>query len=222
MSDIDPLSDNVNNLQNSLGTPSANRPESDLVRLEVEQDGTIRQVQLSDAARSLTPDALVTEIVRVHTAAIEEAQQAIAAAIAALEADPRLAALTERRADALNQPLPEARSAPQHTPPSNAPATLPPQHTAATPRPRPTMLPAPSPYDRPIARSHQGNPHQVPNSTTLLWPIHLRPNSLGPGAASRLQKRKRTWTGTTTGRAGWSIELGSVASTVVLYSTTAG
>ncbi|TCJ93561.1 hypothetical protein [Nocardia alba] len=136
MEDIDPLSKNVNHLQNSLVALSAARPDSDLVRLEVGQDGTILDVQLSAAARALTPDALVTELVRVHTVAIAESHKAISAAIAALEADPRLAALTERRADALNQPLPEVRSVP--TAPQRAPAP-----------PRPAASQPPSPYSRP-------------------------------------------------------------------------
>lgn len=153
MGDIDPLFNNVNHLQNSLGVPAAARPDSDLVRLEVGQDGTIRDVQLSAAARALTPDTLVTELVRVHTAAIAESQKAISAAIAALEADPRLASLTERRADALNQPLPEVRlvpTAPQHTPAPLTSASPPgpvPQHTAAPPSPAAPQ--PPSPYSRP-------------------------------------------------------------------------
>ncbi|MFD3706138.1 hypothetical protein ACFWUP_23615 [Nocardia sp. NPDC058658] len=150
MGDIDPMADNVNHLQNSLGTPSAVRSDSDLVRLEVGPDGTIRNVQLSAAARALTPDALVTEIVRVHTAAIEESQKAISAAIAALEADPRLAALTERKADAINQPLPEVRSAPPVPTHTSAPAARPtPPQPTPTPPPRPAVPPAPSPYARP-------------------------------------------------------------------------
>ncbi len=151
VSDIDPLAGNVNHLHNSLATPSASSPDSHLVRLEVGQDGTIRDVQLSAAAKALAPDALVTEIIRVHTAAIEASQKAISAAIAALEADPRLAALTERKADALNQPVPEVRSVPStptHTPAPAAPPA-PPRPTPAPPRP--VVPPAPSPYARPVA-----------------------------------------------------------------------
>ncbi|MFI1241064.1 hypothetical protein [Nocardia salmonicida] len=146
MGDIDRLTESVSHLQDSLGTPSVAGPESDLIRLEVRQDGTIREIRLSAAARALTPEALVSEIVRVHTAAIEEAQQAISAAIAALEADPRLTELTDRKADALNQALPEvqpASKAPRHHPASTpTPALSPPQHAAPA---------APSPYDRQVA-----------------------------------------------------------------------
>ncbi|MFC6010201.1 hypothetical protein [Nocardia lasii] len=140
MGDIDPLSDNVIDLQNSLGTPTATHSGSDLVRLEVGPDGTIHDVQLSAAARTLPPDSLVAEIVRVHTLAVNEAQEAISAAIAMLEADPRLSALTERKTDALNQALPTefptARA-------SSVPAPQPPRSAATRSTPSTAALPTP-------------------------------------------------------------------------------
>ncbi|GEM31487.1 hypothetical protein NN3_24940 [Nocardia neocaledoniensis NBRC 108232] len=181
MGDIDPLADKVNHLQSSLGSRSPARSDGDLVRLEVNPDGTIRDVQLSGAARALTPDELVVEIVRVHTAAVEESQKAISAAIAALEADPRLATLTERRADALSQPTPGARStspAPSNTsePEPSQPATTPPRSAVPSAPTQPrlhnqpasapasrfvsTPPPAPRAVDQPQTRSRQPTPEE--------------------------------------------------------------
>lgn len=162
MDDIDPLTRNVDNLQDSL-TPSTQRPlDSDLVWLDVEQDGKIRDVRLSPAARTLPPDALVAEIVRVHTTAIEESQKAISAAIAMLEADPRLAALTDSKVDALRgsptllpnatSPSPASHSTPSYPTPPIA-------SSMSDPTPRTQVVRTPAvpqqPREQPSTRNRQ-------------------------------------------------------------------
>ncbi|MEV0292470.1 hypothetical protein [Nocardia sp. NPDC050710] len=105
MSDIDPLSWRIDRLQTALG-PGGTAPASELVNVRVGPDGALEAIHLTDAGRRIDPDILVTEIVRVHARALTESRAAIAAAIADIENDPRLLALTARTVDALNQPLP--------------------------------------------------------------------------------------------------------------------
>ncbi|WP_194819803.1 hypothetical protein [Nocardia sp. XZ_19_385] len=105
MSDIDPLSNRIDDLQAALGQ-GGSRHESPHLSVEIAPDGGLLAVHLTDSGRLLTPNALAAEIVRVQSAAVAGARKAVAAAIAAIENDPRLQALTERGVDALNQPLP--------------------------------------------------------------------------------------------------------------------
>ncbi|MEU4600835.1 hypothetical protein [Nocardia sp. NPDC023988] len=191
MGDIDPLAGNVSHLQDSLAASVA-PADSSLVRLEVGQDGTIQSVQLSAAARAMTPDALVAEVVRVHTAAVEESQRAISAAIAALEADPRLAALTERKTDALSRALPTQTHPPTSAAPVSRPSTgdtpvslpanaIPPSsdhNTAGPSRPTPVSPPQTpvAPVPRPAVSPRQQPTQQAP------WPS---PSSEQPPARSR-------------------------------------
>ncbi|KAF0846018.1 hypothetical protein [Nocardia caishijiensis] len=170
MSDIDPLTANVGHLQESLSAP-ADAPVDELVRLEVAQDGTIQSVQLSAAARAMTPDAVVAEVVRVHTAAVAASQAAISAAIAALEADPRLAALTEHKTDALSRPLP---SPPPNAPlpdsrtTSFAPVREHPRDPAHSSPSAPPRTPAPRPSTPPLRRPVP--PAPSPPTNQAPWP----------------------------------------------------
>ncbi|MEV0246309.1 hypothetical protein AB0H76_06970 [Nocardia sp. NPDC050712] len=107
--------------------------------MEITSDGALRAVHLTDFGRQLAPDALAAEIVRVQSAAVAETRKAIAAAIVAIENDPRLRALTERGTDALNQPL---RTSP---PPVVAPNM--PDYPPAPPRPA-AVPPPVEPIDR--------------------------------------------------------------------------
>ncbi|MGV9821162.1 hypothetical protein [Nocardia xishanensis] len=150
MSDIDPLTGQINELQASLQA-APHRPENQLARIEVGEDGALQAIHLTDLGRQLDPDTLCAEIVRLHAEALAESRKAISAAIAEIENDPRLQALIERSTDALNQRLPEPAPPP-------IPATQPRLMNSATQQSAPAM----------------------PRSSTLPLPTHVPPGSEKP------------------------------------------
>ncbi|WP_054814267.1 hypothetical protein [Nocardia arizonensis] len=106
MSDTDPLYGRIDRLQEAL-RDNDHRTENHYARIEVASDGALRAIRLTDRGRELTPDALCAEIVRLHTEVVEASSTSISAAIADIENDPRLRALTEQRTDALNSRYPD-------------------------------------------------------------------------------------------------------------------
>ncbi|MFI2476748.1 hypothetical protein [Nocardia xishanensis] len=175
MSDIDPLTGQINELQASLQS-ARHRPENQVARIEVGEDGALRAIHLTDMGRRLDPDTLCAEIVRLHTEALAESRKAISAAIAQIENDPRLQALIERSTDALNQRLPDpappsasspisvtqpllpdsaTRQSVPATPASSAPR--PPSHVPPGPgKPAPQVAPAPPSNLPPLPPSTRG------------------------------------------------------------------
>jgi hypothetical protein len=141
MSDIDPLTGNIEQLETSL-TRSAASMAGGVATVEVEPDGSLHAIRLTDVGRRLDPDTLVDAIVRLHAAALAESRKSVAAAIAQIENDPRLRAQAARTADALNQPLPQHQPAPaaQSWPQPSASTwpTTPQPSAAPTPRREPT------------------------------------------------------------------------------------
>ncbi|MEV6323944.1 hypothetical protein ACWEPH_00950 [Nocardia beijingensis] len=106
MSDIDPLTSNIEQLETSLAQPATASMAGDVAAVEVGPDGSLRAIRLTDVGRRLDPDTLVEAIVRLHATALANARKSVAAAIAQIENDPRLRAQHERAVDALSQPLP--------------------------------------------------------------------------------------------------------------------
>lgn len=127
MSDIDPLTGNLEQLETSLTRASAASMAGDVATVEVGPDGSLRAIRLTDVGRRLDPDTLVEAIVRLHATALAESRTSVAAAIARIENDPRLRAQHDRIVDTLNQPMPS------HTAPA----------VASWPQPRTPSWPAP-------------------------------------------------------------------------------
>ncbi|WP_280240701.1 hypothetical protein [Nocardia abscessus] len=126
MSDLDPLTGNIEQLETSLTQSSAASIAGDAATVEVGPDGSLRAIRLTDLGRRLDPDTLAESIVRLHAAALAESRTAVAAAIARIENDPRLRAVHTRTVDALDRPLPHdaspsALSWPQPQPSTSAP-----------------------------------------------------------------------------------------------------
>ncbi len=72
------------------------------VSVEVSADGRIRAIRLTDRARRASADKLAVTIMQVHNAALDKAHAAATAAIARLEADPRIRSARNDIADLLN------------------------------------------------------------------------------------------------------------------------
>ncbi|MEV0028975.1 hypothetical protein [Nocardia sp. NPDC050793] len=141
MSDIDPLTGQINELQASLQS-ARHRPESQVARIEVGEDGGLQAIHLTDMGRRLDPDTLCAEIVRLHAEALIESRKAISAAITEIENDPRLQALIERSTDALNQRLPAPETPPA---PSPIPVSQPRLLNSATQQSAPVVPPSSTP-----------------------------------------------------------------------------
>ncbi|RDI56000.1 hypothetical protein [Nocardia mexicana] len=103
MTDIDPLTSNIEQLHTSL---AGRATAGDVAEVEVGPDGSLHAIRLTDYGRRLDPDTLVDALVRLHATALTEARASVAAAVARLENDPRLLAQREDMIDAANQPLP--------------------------------------------------------------------------------------------------------------------
>ncbi|MEV0683901.1 hypothetical protein AB0I35_08555 [Nocardia sp. NPDC050378] len=103
---LDPLDANTGRLQSGLTRPAAANSDGGIASVQVNADGSIAAIHLTDTARRLDPDSLVAAITRLHGEALAESRRSINAAIAALDNDPRLRAQRERYVDALDQPLP--------------------------------------------------------------------------------------------------------------------
>ncbi|WP_157555267.1 hypothetical protein [Nocardia crassostreae] len=104
MADIDPLSGLIGQLESALGAAAPSVGDA-AVTVEVEPDGALRAIRLTDAGRRMDPDVLVETIVRLHGEALRQTRSAVVAAIDAIENDPRLRAYREGVIDALQQPL---------------------------------------------------------------------------------------------------------------------
>ncbi|MFD3701971.1 hypothetical protein ACFWUP_02375 [Nocardia sp. NPDC058658] len=131
---LDPLHANTEQLHAGLTRPASASMAGGVASVQVSADGALEAIHLTEAGRRLDPDTLVAAIVRLHAAALAESRQVVNAAIAELDADPRLRAQRERYADALDQPLPQQQSFPaqqtQSLPPYQPPAS---QHQPPTP-----------------------------------------------------------------------------------------
>ncbi|GAB0104139.1 hypothetical protein JMUB6875_31130 [Nocardia sp. JMUB6875] len=103
MSDIDPLSGLIGALESAVGEPGA-AATGDAATVEVGPDGTLRAIRLTEAGRRMDPELLVEAIVRLHADALAQSRAGVAAAIDAIENDPRLRAYREGLVGALQQP----------------------------------------------------------------------------------------------------------------------
>lgn len=106
MSEIDPLSGLIGHLETAVNRPASASAAGGAATVEVGPDGSLYAIRLTEAGRRMDPDALVETIVRLHADALGRVRADVAAAIAAIENDPRLRAYREQTIDALRQPLP--------------------------------------------------------------------------------------------------------------------
>lgn len=131
----DPLPAATDKLHNALDRPG--QASAAVASVEVDADGTLRAIRLSDRGRRLDPDTLAATIVRLHAEAMTAARQRIAAAVTALENDPRLRAERVRIADTLTGPVPtsplpgDATPQPHQSVPP-VPTSQPTRHTSTT------------------------------------------------------------------------------------------
>ncbi|WP_433625768.1 hypothetical protein [Nocardia sp. CA-120079] len=183
MSDIDPLTSQIDQLQSSLNQPTGASTVGAVASVEVGVDGSLQAIHLTDVGRRLDPDTLVAEIVRLHAEALAESRKAIAAAIAQIENDPRLRALKERGTDALNQPRPQ-QQAPAASPP---PVPQPPAQPGAVARSQPRLSPEPiaSTRPRPQVQTEHSQPSAAPPRATPSAPPTARPTWPRPQATTQ-------------------------------------
>ncbi|WP_067462659.1 hypothetical protein [Nocardia amamiensis] len=139
MSDIDPLTSNIEQLETSLTRSATASTAGDVAAVEVDPDGSLRAIRLTDVGRRLDPDTIVEAIVRLHAAALVEARKSVAEAIAKIENDPRLRTQHDRAVDALNQPVPrQAHPTTPSWPQPQTPTRPAPQQSVSQQRREPT------------------------------------------------------------------------------------
>jgi len=174
MSDIDPLTGQIDQLQLSLSQPTSASTAGAAASVEVGVDGSLR-INLTDVGRRLDADSLVAEIVRLHADALAESRAAIAAAIAQIENDPRLRALQERGTDALNQPRPQQQAPVAPTPPGRSGA----ENWSQTRR-----SPEPIASTRPRTQNRSAQPPAAPPRAPAAPPRAASPSWPQPPAAT--------------------------------------
>lgn len=104
MSDIDPLTGLIGHLEAAVSRPASVTSAGGAATVEVGPDGSLYAIRLTEAGRRMDPDALADTIVRLHADALSRVRADVAAAISAIENDPRLRAYRESAVDALRQP----------------------------------------------------------------------------------------------------------------------
>ncbi|MFD4461570.1 hypothetical protein [Nocardia sp. NPDC058480] len=148
---LDPLHANTDRLHAGITRPASAALVGAVASVQVSADGALEAIHLTEAGRRLDPDTLVDAIIRLHATALARSRQALNAAIAEIDNDPRLRAQRERYADALDQPLPQQPLFPTQQP------TSPPQYQPVPPQHQ-------SPYTQSVA--HEQHPGWAPPATT--------------------------------------------------------
>ncbi|MFD4443801.1 hypothetical protein ACFWPK_28915 [Nocardia sp. NPDC058519] len=149
---LDPLHANTDRLHAGVTRPASAALVGAVASVQVSADGALEAIHLTEAGRRLDPDTLVDAIIRLHATALARSRQALNAAIAEIDNDPRLRAQRERYAGALDQPLPQQPLFPTQQP------TSPPQYQPVPPQHQ-------SPYPPSVAPEQQ-HPGWAPPATT--------------------------------------------------------